>query len=98
MNIKYRVITNYMDGTGPIVISDHETETDAIEAVSNYIEGCRNPDQYWGYFKFYSIPRREWSGMQYTGKSMTVPGKRTWMTNEGKGCTLLLEGLHFEIV
>lgn len=52
---------------------------------------------YVGVHKYYIISRKEWANEQYKGISIEDEKTKTWITNEGNGCVLLFEGVHFEI-
>lgn len=44
------------------------------------------------------VPREVWEKEIYTGKSIDNPDVRTWMINSAKGCCLIFEHKHFEII
>ena len=104
MVVSYMAFANMIDANCKkwrVNISRHDTEQAAQDAALKYAEKySRMPvkAQYTGVNKFYSMTAEEWEHEQYKGTSFSNPAVRTWMTNEGAGCVLLFEGMHFEVV
>ena len=104
MTVSYMAYANMIDVNGKkwrVNISHHDTEQEAKEAALKFAELYSEMPvkaQHTGVNKFYSISSEEWAREQYTSTSITDPSVRTWMINEGMGCVLLFEGIHFEIV
>lgn len=97
----YAIMENQDGKEWRVNIYNYDTESEAIEAATKYAEKYSEfpaRAKRTGVHKYYIIPRKEWSRKQYTSTSINDPNVKTWMTNEGNGCTLLFEGLHFEIV
>lgn len=99
MNIKFKAyvaIKNNNNGWKRVEESIHETEEEAqhatIELTKKYSEATA------GTHKYYILSRKEWKNEQYKGVSIKDGKTKTWMVNEGNGCALLFEGVHFEIV
>lgn len=86
--------------TWRVNICNYNTEEEAKEASKKFAEQYKNGDvraTYTGVHRYYIISRKEWAKEQYKGVSLEDGKTKTWMTNEGNGCTLLFEGVHFEI-
>lgn len=92
----YAVIKSGKDGWKRISESIHETEEEAKKAVAEFAETHKEAST--GIHKYYIITRKEWANEQYKGVSLADGKTKTWMVNEGNGCALLFEGVHFEIV
>lgn len=103
MTIKFRAFATMQDEQGKqwrVNIYNYGTEEEAQNAAKNYAEkykNCWNKCVYAGVHKYYIISRKEWENEQYKGVSLVDGKTKTWMTNEGNGCVLLFEGVHFEI-
>ncbi len=100
MIIKFKAFANYRNGENArtrVDVAVCETEEKALDAAEKYAQENEGTD-YIGVHKYYVIPEKEWDDMAYTSTSIRDGKTKTWMTNEGKGCVLLFEGLHFEIV
>ena len=96
MTIKYRTFEN-VNGSRRNIF-DYDTEEEAIQAVEENNTCCKDNSVYFGYHKYYLMSRKEYDNEVYTGTSINNPDQRTWMINEGAGCVLLFEGLHFDII
>lgn len=91
----YAVINDENDKWKRIAETIHNTEEEAKKAAANFAEAYKGSKT--GIHKYYIITRKEWENEHY--KDVSLNGKtKTWMINEGNGCVLLLEGVHFEIV
>lgn len=103
MTIKFRAFAKMEDEKGEnwrVNISDYNTEEEAKEVAEKFMEKYKDGKAkaiYAGVHKYYIISRKEWANEQYKGVSIEDGKTKTWMTNEGNGCVLLFEGVHFEI-
>lgn len=103
MTIKFRAFAKMENEKGEswrVNIYNYDTEEEAKEATEKFAEKYKGGNVnavYVGVHKYYIISRKEWANEQYTGVSIEDGKTKTWMTNEGNGCTLLFEGVHFEI-
>lgn len=98
MTIKFKAfvaVKDEKDGWKRITESTHETETEAEKAATDFAKIHKGSTT--GTHKYYIISRKEWENEQYKGVSLADGKTKTWMVNEGNGCTLLFEGIHFEI-
>lgn len=103
MITKFRAFAKMQNGAGEtwrVNIYNYDTEEEAKEAARKFAEKYNFPDLkaiYVGVHRYYILSRADWEkekDMGYTG----VDGKtKTWMFNEGNGCALLFEGVHFDI-
>lgn len=91
----YVAFKNDKDNWKRIKESIHETEEEAKKAASAFAKVYKKASI--GIHKYYVIFKKEWFNEQYRGVSHKDGKTKTWMTNEGNGCVLLFEGLHFEI-
>lgn len=98
MIIKFKAFVAVKDGNGwkRLEESVHETEKEAQKAADNFVKKYKEATT--GTHKYYVISHKEWNNEQYKGVSFADGKTKTWMTNEGNGCALLFEGVHFEIV
>lgn len=74
----------------------HETEKEAQSAAS--LLQKKYKDAVAGIHKYYILTKNEWNKEQYKGVSVEDNNTKTLMMNEGNGCVLLFEGIHFEIL
>lgn len=104
MIIKFRAFAKMENEKGEswrVNIYNYDTEEEAKEAAEKFAEKYKGGNvkaAYVGVHKYYIISRKEWENEQYKGVSLSDGKTKTWMTNEGNGCVLLFEGMHFEIV
>ena len=98
MIIKFKAFVAVKDSNGwkRIEESIHETEEEAQKAADDFVKKYKEAAT--GTHKYYVISRKEWANEQHKGVSITDGKTKTWMTNEGNGCVLLFEGVHFKIV
>lgn len=81
-------------------ICNYNTEEETKESAENFAKKYKDGNVkavYVGVHKYYIISRKEWANEQYKGVSIEDGKTKTWITNEGNGCVLLFEGVHFEI-
>ena len=103
MKKSYMAFATMTDGAKEwrVNIGKYETEAEAEEIANKFAEKYKEGTplaKYTGTHRFYTFTAEEWRKQQYTGKSIHDPKIRTWMTNEGNGCVLLFEHVHFEII
>lgn len=92
----YAAIKSGKDGWERISESIHETEEEAKKVVADFAETYKEAST--GIHKYYIFTCKEWENEMYKGVSLADGKTKTWMTNEGNGCVLLFEKIHFEIV
>lgn len=97
MIIKFKAFAAAREGNGWKRIEEptHKTEEEAKKASAEFAKS--HGESTTGTHKYYIISRKEWANEQYKGVSLADGKTKTWMTNEGNGCVLLFEGVHFEI-
>lgn len=103
MTIKFRAFAKMENEKGKIWrvnIYNYNTEEEAKEAAEKFAEKYKGGNVkavYVGVHKYYIISRKEWEKLTYTNVSIEDGKTKTWMMNEGNGCVLFFEGIHFEI-
>ena len=99
MIVKFKAFATVKEekyGWKRIAESTHETEIEAEKAAADFSKIFSGITV--GTHKYYIINQKEWDNEHYKGVSLTDGKTKTWMTNDGNGCTLLFEGMHFEIL
>ena len=97
MIIKFKAFVAVKNGNSwkRLEESIHQTEEEAQKAATDFIEKYKEVST--GVHKYYIFSQEEWNKEQYKSVSLSDGKTKTWMTNEGDGCVLLFERVHFEI-